>query len=253
LHLLTKTVVAAGAALVLAAFWLGRGESPAVAPPPPAAVQAPAARVASAANVVARDGTSEVPAFEGVLAITADGRLVPNETLRDVLTYFLLQRAGGDGDAALNNYLGRRLPPPAVAEAMRLAASYRAYMAAHDDLLAAQNLQLQGGVTTAALVRLPTWREQRARLRQRWLGNAVALAWYQDDDLQLTQAIDELQRGGETPGTAAPQDMAPADGVPARPVPHWTNKADQDRHAQYLLGVIVKATTSFDALKRAAR
>ena len=101
------------------------------------------------------------------------------------------------------------------------------------------------------LARLATWRTQRERLRQRSLGKQVVQAWYQDDDLQTLQAIDELQRTGEDSGTGQMQGATMDGATPFRPVPHWDNKADEAQHRQYLFDVITKAITSFDVLKHA--
>lgn len=207
--------------------------------------QVPPARDALApARVEARVDTAvDDVQVEGRLEAAPDGRLVPNTALLQVLNHFLLTRPDGGSRAALRRYLDARLAPRAVDDAMRIAATYRAYLSAHDELLAAQNLPLQGAsLSRAALARLSTWREQRARLRQRMFDPALVQAWYADDDLELMQTIDELQRADDAPGSAGD--------ASTRPVPHWADPAGAARHRRYLLGIVARALTPFAALMR---
>jgi hypothetical protein len=190
------------------------------------------------------DSGADVQA-EGRLEAAADGRLVPNTALLQVLNHFLLARSDAGADAALSRYLDARLPPRAVGDALRVATAYRAYMGVHDALLAAQNLPSQAaGVTAAALARLSTWRDQRARLRQRMFDPALVQAWYGDEDLELIQTIDELRRADEVPGATGD--------ASARPLPHWRDPAGAARHGRYLLDIIGRAVTPFSALRRSS-
>lgn len=245
-------IAAAGALLALAAFYC-QPDAPA-----PAALtrQAPAQAAFAPGPGVLTDAAMAEPMDDigshGALEVTPDQRLLPNAALRDVLDYFLLARADAAAKLALHDYLRRKIAPGAVADAMRIADTYLAYMKEHDALLAAHNLRLQGAnVTRSDLARLAIWRTQRERLRQRSLGQQLVQAWYQDDDLQTLQAIDELQRTGEDPAIAQTQQAGMGNATPFRPVPRWNNPADEERHHSYLLDVITRAITSFDALKHA--
>lgn len=245
-------IAAAGALLALAAFWCGPDAPAPIALTRPALAQAAFAPGPGVLTHAAMEESIGDIGPNGALEVTQDQHLLPNVALRDVLDYFLLARADDAAKRALHDYLRRKVPAPAVADAMQIADQYLAYMTEHDALLAAQNLQLQGAnVTSSDLARLSTWRAQRERLRERSLGKQVMQAWYQDDDLQTLQAIDELQRTGEDAGMARTQQAGMDGATPYRPVPRWNSKADEERHRTYLRDVITRAVTPFAALKPA--
>jgi hypothetical protein len=164
------------------------------------------------------------------LAITEQQTLVVDTALLNVFNTFLLEP---DGDRAeqLAAYLKSKLPPTALAEAVRLAERYQAYMQAHDELLAAQQLNGNIQAATVDIDRIAIWREQRDRLRQRVLGDRVVQAWYQNDDAQLDQVLQEWR-----------QRVADAQGVTLQgeryPVPHWGNPAQEEKHREYMVGVL---------------
>jgi lipase chaperone LimK len=175
------------------------------------------------------------------LAMTDDHHLIVNDGLRDLIDFFLLEQTGDDRADQLKLYLRTRLRPPASEEAVQIVEHYVAYMKAHDDLLAAQNLDARSlNASNVDIDRIATWRQQRDALRQRMLGDQVVQAWYQNDDSQLEQAIDEWrQRAADKEGTAASAQQ------PRYPVPHWQNSGEEEQHIQYLLGLLQKAVTSF--------
>ena len=238
----TVVLAFAGALLVstIAAwqFW----PEPAASVPAAASVNmtspAPPGVVARAPAPVALVSDDPDTQFE----LTPDGHLVPNGALLDALNASLATPAGEGWDAALRRRLAARLAPPALDEAMRIAIAYRAYARAHDDLLAAQGLRLPDGAPSPSdLARFSTWRDQRARLRAGMLDQAAVRAWYADDELQLAQAIDELQRSGEPEDAAqvaARAQAAATGGAPYRPAPRFLDKAEAARHQAYLLGVL---------------
>ncbi len=173
-------------------------------------------------------------------------QLVVNLALRDVIDYYLLQQAGEGDMGDLKDYLKNKLPPTAYDEAVQIVDHYQAYMRAHDELLAGQDFGTQRNAAPD-LKRVAAWRTQRDRLRQAMFGDAVKQAWYQNDDAQLEQALEELEQRGEDASS-----LSAASG-PARPVPHWENSSEEQQHMQYQLGVLVNATTSFTARKQIAQ
>jgi lipase chaperone LimK len=175
------------------------------------------------------------------LAVTDSHHLIVNDGLRDLMDYFLLEQTDEDRADQLKLYLRTRLRPPASEEAVQIVEHYVAYMKAHDDLLAAQNLNAQGlNASNVDINRIVTWRQQRDQLRERMLGDEVVQAWYQNDDSQLAQASDEYrQRAADQEGVAASAQQ------PRYPVPHWQNSREEQQHIQYLLGLLQKAVTSY--------
>lgn len=126
----------------------------------------------------------------GGLTASPDGQLIVNAGLHEVFDYFLLQQAGNNQAAALQSYLKSKLPAQAYAQAQEIADHYQSYMQAHDALLASQNLG------TGDAERIANWREQRDRLRQGMLGDNVVHVWYQDEDNNFAQAIEQLRQRG---------------------------------------------------------
>ncbi|WP_206002381.1 hypothetical protein [Paraburkholderia antibiotica] len=180
------------------------------------------------------------------LAMTDSHHLIVNDGLRDLIEFFLLEQSDDDRTDQLKLYLRTRLRPPASEEAVQIVEHYAAYMKAHDDLLAAQNLDARNlNAANVDINRIVTWRQQRDQLRQRLLGEQVVQAWYQNDDSQLTQAIGEWrQRAADEQGATA------SDQQTRYPVPHWQNPNDEARHIQYQLSILQKAATSFSELRR---
>ncbi|MBB5497969.1 hypothetical protein [Paraburkholderia sp. MM5384-R2] len=173
--------------------------------------------------------------------MTDSHHLISNDTLRELIDFFLLEQADDDRADQLKLYLRTRLRSPASEEAVQIVERYVAYMKAHDETLATQNLNAQSlNASNVDINRISTWRQQRDQLRQRMLGGQVEQFWYQNDDSQLTQAIDEWrQRAADQEGVAASAQQ------PRYPVPHWQNSRDEELHIQYLLGPLQKAVTSF--------
>jgi len=131
---------------------------------------------------------------------TEERELVVNAGLLQVFDFFLLEMPdghGADASAALSGFLASRLTVEATARAMQIAADYRAYVAQHDTLLAAQNFDRRSlALSTLDVGRIRTWMQLRQRLRESVLGAAVSDAWYQNDDAQLLHVLDELQQAG---------------------------------------------------------
>jgi hypothetical protein len=128
---------------------------------------------------------------------TEERELVVNAELLQVFDFFLQAPDGQRADAstALRTFLAERLMAASVTKALQIAADYRSYMMQHDALLAAQNFDRRGlALSTLDVGRIKTWLQLRRRLRQSVLGEAVAEAWYQNDDAQLLHVLDQLQQ-----------------------------------------------------------
>ncbi|HSY30261.1 MAG TPA: hypothetical protein VK832_22290 [Burkholderiaceae bacterium] len=153
---------------------------------------------------LAKQEEEHYPLAPGGLTADASQHLVINDALLQVINFYLLEQAPSNRADVLQRYLAKSLPPPAYAEAAQILAHYQSYMKAHDDLLAGQNLGGQDfGSRSRNIERLLTWREQRDRLRLNMLGDKVAQAWYQNDDLRFKEVLDELH---EAASAAPPQE-----------------------------------------------
>jgi lipase chaperone LimK len=196
-------------------------------------------------------GQAAVP---GDLAATEDGKLIINSSLLEVIDYFLLEQPEANRASALTSHLQSKLPAPAFQEAVKLVGQYQAYMAAHDNLLATQSLGVPGWpVQSPDLNRIANWCEQRDRLRRRMLGDQVTQAWYQNEDAQLKQVLDELQQARA--GTSDAQDQAaPPEAGPRPPIAaRWTSIADEVQHNPHMQDVLGRATASFSTLGKQRR
>lgn len=249
---------AIGAALI--AFYFGQNEpsqDSAVSAPAPAAnaVFGPGAWTGTAADASISNRGESNPAAPGGLATTENQELIVNSALLDVINFFLLERSDGNRINALRSHLKSNLPDPAYREAEQIVGHYQAYMTEYDNLLAAQNLGAQSAAMSSLdLSRIATWCEQRDRLRKNVLGDKVTEAWYQNDDAQLKQVVDELRQHRDGASQEQGQDPSSQYARPMPPVaPRWSNVADEVHHNLYMQEVLAKATTSFEALAVARR
>jgi lipase chaperone LimK len=259
-------VVAFGTAAlvsVLATIYFSQGDPPqnAAAPAmPPVAAFGPGLWTGSAAGGlhVSRadaDGADIAHVVvPGELAATEDGKLIVNSSLLEVIDYFLLEQPDANRASALTSHLQNKLPASAFQEAVKLVGQYQAYMAAHDNILATQNFGVPGGpIQSPDLNRIANWCEQRDRLRRRMLGDQVTEGWYQNEDAQLKQVLDELQQARA--GTSDAQDQAaPPETGPRPPIAaRWTSVADEVQHNPYMQDVLARATASFSTLANQRR
>lgn len=140
---------------------------------------------------------------------TNDGKLQIDKTLLNTIQYSILHSGEGDRKARahqLQVYLQEQLPPSAYPEAQKLVENFLAYMDAHDDLLARQNLMnpQTGSVMSASYIeRISTWNEQRSRLRQTMFGISTAQTWFGDDERQARQTLAELRAQLQSSSPAA--------------------------------------------------
>ncbi|OEZ59068.1 hypothetical protein [Duganella sp. HH105] len=203
---------AALAAVMLAAalltVWARHAEN---APAPtPQAGPAPAGQPAGSQAVRATASAAAHPAAAAIapdLSLTDKQELIADFALHQLMDSFLLNRS----EAELEAYLRRALPAGAANEAIQIAARYQRYLAAHDELLAAQHFT-SADPASQDLNRIVSWQQQRRQLRIRMLGERIALEWFGNEDAYLGQALDEwrLRSEGQAPATAgvAPEDQA---------------------------------------------
>ncbi|PTB20319.1 hypothetical protein C9I57_13335 [Trinickia symbiotica] len=181
------------------------------------------------------------------MAVGEGHRLIVNGALLGLIDSFLLENSDDDRADQLRRYLKGKLPAPAYGEAMEIVERYQTYMKAHDDLLAAQNLGHGRDVSAIDIDRIAIWRQQRDRLRRSILGDDVVQAWYQNDDAQLDQVLQEWRQRLED--SEGPLSRAQAQAL-RYPVPHWHDKQAEEHHRQYMLRVLEKAVTSFADRRR---
>ncbi|MTV39795.1 hypothetical protein [Duganella radicis] len=180
----------AGVAALLAAVTLLVSQPTAEAPAAPARASAPEARApTAAAERFFRELGNADPGPPIEIALTDTQDLVADFALREIMDYYLLERSDAGRWQALLGHLRRTLPSAAAREAEQLAQSYRAYLAEHDTLLAAQNFHDQPD-----LGRLASWQQQQRQLRLRMLGARVSEEWFGSEDAYLTQALEEAGR-----------------------------------------------------------
>ena len=207
----------AGAGLALAALMMLIIQLTASPPATPAAAAAAVGPSVAAAPPVASAAQFSVPAVSigPDIAIALDDRqmLIADSALRAVMDFYLK-----DGRLqALREHLQRTLPPAAAAQAVLLAERYSAYLADHDQLLAAQNFS-----ATPDVGRLGIWQQQRRQLRERMLGEGVTEEWFGTEDAYLSQALAEL--------ASSPDAQPPSD--------------DEVRHREHMQQVLREAVFS---------
>jgi lipase chaperone LimK len=121
--------------------------------------------------------------------VDAAGRLAPDPALHRLFDSYL--RSGVPREQALRAYLKRRLQPPALAQAESLAGDYLRYLRAEAALRAGQGLKPPdpAGLNQVQVEQMLAWQRQRAQLRERMLGTAVAQAWFGNEDAACTAAL----------------------------------------------------------------
>ncbi|OEZ98974.1 hypothetical protein [Duganella sp. HH101] len=205
---------AALAAVMLAAalltVWARHAENAPAPTPTPKTGPAPAGQPAGSQAVRATASAAAYPAAAAIapdLSLTDKQELIADFALHQLMDSFLLNRS----EAELEAYLRRALPAGAANEAIQIAARYQRYLAAHDELLAAQHFT-SADPASQDLNRIISWQQQRRQLRIRMLGERIALEWFGNEDAYLGQALDEwrLRSEGQAPATAgvAPEDQA---------------------------------------------
>jgi lipase chaperone LimK len=224
-------LVLAGASAAVVIWYSGSTAGDAVldqAPPSPtlAASKSPSAVAGRVSAPAASEGGQRLPLpapsplatlTEPPMQVTLDAqqKLVITPTLLHIFHFYLLTGQEGGREqhlTQLRDYLQRKLPAPAVAQALELVGQYARYMQEHDELLARQQLVVP---TTDAVPELPfieriaTWHEQRSRLRQSILGRQTSKIWFAEQENGAQQVIDGLrQKVAQANAPAAPDDQA---------------------------------------------
>jgi hypothetical protein len=100
------------------------------------------------------------------------------------------------GAAQLHAYLTSRLARPALDQAETLADAYLRYLQAEEALRARERFTRPdaAGLTEAQVDQMLAWQQQRAGLRERMLGTAVAQAWFGTDDAGCRTALADWRK-----------------------------------------------------------
>lgn len=202
---LTLGAAGAGAVLlgVLAVFYIQRADVrlPAAQPLSASAWDGPIGPGALAGAVREPRGPGQDLQAAGAprLALDASGHLVPDLALRRLMDSFLVAGKGAQRQARaaeLRAYLKGLLTAPAVQEAQRIAVDYLAYLEAEERMLARERFARPdpAGLADGEVTHLLEWQRQRAQLRERILGSAVAKAWFDADDAACAAALGEWQK-----------------------------------------------------------
>jgi hypothetical protein len=180
---------AAGAIGVFFARGIGEPAPPPSAPARTVSWDGPAGPGALALAASPADGLAPAAAGEQPLLDT-DGRLKVDLALHRLFDAFL-KDGGAPREQELRAWLRRRLQQPALAQAENLAGDYLRYLRAEAALRANTRLEQPApdGLSTAQAEQMLAWQQQRAQLRERMLGAAVAAAWFGPADAACRTAL----------------------------------------------------------------
>ncbi|ALK98914.1 hypothetical protein AB595_01380 [Massilia sp. WF1] len=196
-------VCAAGIAIgVTAAFWLQDSAAPPARPAPaaasawdgaigPGALAAPASAPGSSAGMAAPGEPT---------LVDAGGRLLIGLPLRQLIESYIVKTGAAStrqaGAAELRAYLRQRLKQPALAQAEGLVGDYLRYLDAERGLRAQLRIAPpgEGALDAAQVGQMEAWLQQRAQLRERMLGTAVAQAWFAAEDGECSAALADWRR-----------------------------------------------------------
>jgi lipase chaperone LimK len=173
--------VAIGAGAVV---WLRGGSAP--------AAPAPAAPRAGWDAPIGPGALSAGAEPEGPSLTDSAGNLRIDAGLRTLFDGYLK-----NGRAAqLHAWLNGRLQPPARGQASDLVDAYVRYLQAEQELRAQARLPRPdpAGLSDTQVAQMLAWQQERARLRDRMLGTAVAQAWFGEDDGACTNALEDWRR-----------------------------------------------------------
>lgn len=171
-----------------AVVWLGGGNAPSAAAPaaPPAGWNAPIGPGALPADA----GGPALP--DGPALTDGAGNLRIDSGLRTLFdSYLKTGRA-----VQLHAYLDSRLKPPARGQAEDLADAYARYLRAEEEIRAQARFTRPdpAGLSEAQVEQMLAWQRERAGLRDRMLGTAVAQAWFGADDGACRSALEDWRR-----------------------------------------------------------
>jgi hypothetical protein len=186
--------------------------------------------------------------------MTGDGKLVIDQTLHQVIDFFLL--GGLPGDRAmhvvqLRVYLARTLPQAACREALQIAERYLLYMNLHDDLLTRQALPQWVDLPSAdEAERITSWVVQRTRLRQTILGPQVTHAWFADEEAAIQAGLAEFDMHKSTSIVARDDAAQAQDEANANRAARMHEVAREARREQFLRNLTEQASKSYVILER---
>ncbi|GAB3456773.1 hypothetical protein GCM10027321_10660 [Massilia terrae] len=158
-----------------------------------------------------RSASPAAPAFDmqvprdANIAVDALGHLVPDLALRKLMDGFLVKSKPSDRQAMLaqlRQFVTGRLRQPAAGEADHLAIAYDAYLQEEARMVASERFSAPdpGGLSDQQVQHLLAWQHDRARLRERMLGATVAAAWFTEEDVNCTDALNEWEKQLAPPG-----------------------------------------------------
>jgi lipase chaperone LimK len=194
-------VCAAGVAIgVAAAFWL-QGDSAPPAAPAPAAASAWDGAIgpgALAAPAPGRDDAGGMAAAGEQALTDAGGHLLIGTPLRQLIDSYILNAGSARPArlAELRAYLRQRLKQPALGQAEGLVGDYLRYLDAAQDLRSQLRIAPpgEGALDAGKVGQMEDWLRQRAQLRERMLGTAVAQAWFAAEDAGCNTALADWRR-----------------------------------------------------------
>jgi len=138
--------------------------------------------------------TAPAPAApDGPPLTDAEGNLRVDPALHTLFDSYLAQPGGA---AALRAYLDHRLVPPARKQGTDLVDAYVRYLQADDALRARVRVTRPdpSGLSDRQVTDLLAWQQDRAQLRDRMLGPAVAQAWFGADDADCRIALEDWRK-----------------------------------------------------------
>jgi hypothetical protein len=133
------------------------------------------------------------------IAVDAAGHLVPDRALRSLMDGFLVNGKQSERqamEAQLRVFLRGRLSQPAAGEADRLVTDYLAYIDVEQQMLSRERFTQPdpSGLSDEQIKHLLAWQKQRAEVRQRMLGTAAASAWFDAEDGDCANALNDWQK-----------------------------------------------------------
>jgi hypothetical protein len=187
--------VALGAGSVV---WLRGGMAPAAAPAVQRAGWDGPIGPGAIADAPPPSVIDEQPLMDGA------GNLRVDPALRALFDGYLAKPGGA---APLRAYLDGRLTPPARRQVADLVDAYVRYLRAERELRAQARFTKPdpSGLSDRQAAEMLAWQQDRAQLRARMLGTAVAQAWFDADDADCRTALEDWRR------MRAPADSADVD------------------------------------------
>lgn len=121
------------------------------------------------------------------------GNLRIDAGLRTLFDGYLAKRGSA---AQLHAYLDKRLAPPARGQANELLDAYLRYLRAEQELRAHARFTRPdaSGLSERQVEEMLAWQRERAGLRERMLGTAVAQAWFGADDGDCRTALEDWRK-----------------------------------------------------------